>query len=402
MNIHPLFRCSLPLILVAGLVAQPGHSSAPGSPSSGSIPTNPTLGGASNSPYPNSSRSNYPDQSAQPMYLSGKVVMEDGTPPPEPVVIQLLCQIHPRSIAYTDAKGYFSANVSDKLGSAVMTDASDPFGAGAGRTSLASDSQGSSSRDLMGCSVAASLAGFRSTSVELGARQSPMDNPNIGTLFLHRLANVEGLTISATSALAPKDAKKALEKARNDELKSKWPEAEKELQKAVAIYPKYAAAWLELGNVQLRQKAPDAARKSYAAAMDADPKFVSPILQLASMAAADQKWPEVAEETDRLLRLNPVDFPQAWMYNALAYYNLKKLDLAEKSAREGLSRDPAHRYPANYRVLGMVLAEKHDYHGSTQNLRDYLHYAPAAPDSAEAQKQLDEIEKVIASEASKP
>jgi hypothetical protein len=53
-------------------------------------------------------------------------------------------------------------------------------------------------------------------------------------------------------------------------------------------------------------------------------------------------------------------------------------------------------------VLGMVLAEKHDYHGSTQNLRDYLHYAPAAPDSAEAQKQLDEIEKVIASEASKP
>jgi tetratricopeptide (TPR) repeat protein len=402
MHIDLLFRWSLLLALAVNLIAQPGHPTAPGLPTSPTAPTNPGPGNT-NSPFPGSSRSTYPDQSALPLYLSGKVVMEDGTPPPEPVVIHLLCKANPRPVAYTDSKGYFSANVTDKIGNAVMADASDPYGAS--HTALpsggTSGSSGLGARDLLGCVLEASLAGFRSTSIDLGVHQA-LDNPDVGTLFLHRLANVEGLTISATSALAPKDAKKALEKARNDELKAKWPEAEKELQKAVTIYPKYAAAWLELGNVQQKEGQRDAARKSYGQASAADPKFVSPLMQLALMDGSDQKWADVADETDRLLRLNPVDFPQAWTYNALANYNLKRMELAEKSAREGLSRDSAHHFPTNSHVLGLVLAQKHDYPGSVQNLRDYLHYAPDAPDSAEVKKELAEMEKAIAPEPSKP
>lgn len=338
-----------------------------------------------------------------PLYLSGKVVMEDGTAPPEPVVIQLLCKVAPRPVAYTDSKGFFSANLSDRIGNTLIADASDPYG-GASRIDSPTNTNGGgagiTARDLLGCTLEASLAGFRSNSIDLGMHQS-LDNPNVGTLFLRRLANVEGLTISATSGLAPKEARKALEKARNDELKSKWADAHKELEKAVTIYPKYAAAWLELGNVQQKEGDLDAARESYEKALAADAKFVSPILQLALMAARAQKWQDVADDTDRLLRLNPVDFPQAWTFNALANYNLNKLEQAEKSAREGLSRDAAHHFPANSHVLGLVLAQKRDYPGSVQYLRDYLHYSPDAPDSAEVKKKLDEIEKASA-EAAKP
>ena len=39
-----------------------------------------------------------------------------------------------------------------------------------------------------------------------------MDNPDIGTIILHRLGKVDGLTVSVVSALAPKDARKAYEK----------------------------------------------------------------------------------------------------------------------------------------------------------------------------------------------
>ena len=36
------------------------------------------------------------------------------------------------------------------------------------------------------------------------------ETTDIGRLVLHRMGQVEGLTISATSAMAPKDAQKAL------------------------------------------------------------------------------------------------------------------------------------------------------------------------------------------------
>src|SRR5271170_7998679 len=187
------FRWALPLALAVNLFAQAGHPTAPTSPTSPNTTSNPGMG-TTNSRLPSSSNPNYPDQFAQPLYLSGKVVMEDGTPPPEPVVIRLHCQAYPRPIAYTDAKGYFSANVSDKIGNQLLADASDPFGAAsvsgapAGANPVGSSNIGA--RDLMGCTVEASLAGFRSSSIEVGMHQA-LDNSNIGTLFLRRMANVE-------------------------------------------------------------------------------------------------------------------------------------------------------------------------------------------------------------------
>ena len=41
---------------------------------------------------------------------------------------------------------------------------------------------------------------------------STFESADIGRLVLHRMGQVEGLTISATSAMAPKDAQKAYEK----------------------------------------------------------------------------------------------------------------------------------------------------------------------------------------------
>jgi protein O-GlcNAc transferase len=184
-------------------------------------------------------------------------------------------------------------------------------------------------------------------------------------------------------------------------MKQKWPDAEKEFQKAVTIYPKYAAAWLELGNIQGMQKNIEAARNSYSQALAADPKFVSPYLQLASLSAGEQKWQDVVDSTDRLLHLNPVDFPQAWMFNALANYYLGKKDEAEKSAREGISHDPAHRYPRMNYLLGVLLSQKREFGPAADSIRDYLKYAPNATDADQIRKQLAEVEKAAAPEAQK-
>ncbi|MDQ2944530.1 MAG: tetratricopeptide repeat protein [Acidobacteriota bacterium] len=398
------------LALSATLFAQTAGSSAgAGNRGTPTVPTSPTPNTTTRQPgnIPTQNTQS-PDFMQRPLYVSGKVSLDDGTAPPESVVMQLVCNASPRSVGYTDSKGRFSIDLGNRNNSAIFADASQSGaggfdGGGIGRnTSLGQTQSGGrgSETALLGCDLQASLPGFRSDSVNLGSRRA-LDNPEVGTLVLHRLSNVQGLTISATSALAPKDAKKAFDKGFSEIRKSKWENAERELTKATEIYPKYAAAWYQLGVAQQAQQNIEGARKSYAQALAADSKFVSPYQQLAVIAAHDSNWKEVASETDHLLKLNPVDFPQAWFYNALANYHLQNLDIAEKSARQGLDSDSAHHIPKLDHLLGVVLAQKQDYAGAAEHMRNYLTRSPTAGDVELVKKQLAEIEKVTAAQATK-
>ncbi|HYP13110.1 MAG TPA: tetratricopeptide repeat protein, partial [Bryobacteraceae bacterium] len=203
--------------------------------------------------------------------LSGKVMLDSGTPPPDPVVIERVCGGHVKPEGYTDSKGRFSFQLGQN--SALMADASvgsDPSDfSRSGMDSFGRNNRGVSERDLVGCEIRASLAGFRSTVVPLAGRRS-LDNPDIGTLVLQRLAKVDGFTFSATTGMAPKDAVKAYDKGRNAVKKKKNEEAELSLRKAVEIYPKYALAWYELGTVLLQQSKVDDARNAFNEAIKAD------------------------------------------------------------------------------------------------------------------------------------
>jgi len=337
----------------------------------------------------------------RPIFLSGKVVLDDGTPPPDSVVIERVCNGIARPEAYTDSKGRFSFQLGQNMN--VMPDASvgssaDSGGFGGMSRTQPGGGSGLSERDLMGCELRANLPGFRSEVVNLAGRRV-MDNPDVGTIILKRLANVEGMTISATTALAPKDARKSFDKAKENVKKQKWAEARKELEKAVTVYPKYAAAWHQLGLVHEKNNDLDAARKAYTEALSADAKFISPYMQLAQMAVKEAKWQDVADTTSRVVKLNPFNFPQAYFYNAVANYTLQKLDAAEASAREALKIDPEHRIAKTSHLLGVILAQKNDYTGAAEQMENYLKFAPQANDAGQVRKQLEESRKFTGSPA---
>jgi tetratricopeptide (TPR) repeat protein len=397
MTVQSFLRSSFILALSIGVFGQTPKPPVPIGAGGSPTPTLPPRPGSTPTTMPgNTDPSTNPNLIQRPILLVGKVTMDDGTPPPDSVTVQLVCRANPRSIAYTDSKGGFSADLGSRTNSAVMMDATESWnGSMNPGTSRSGSGGGISERDLIGCTVQASLPGFRSDSVNLGSHKS-LDNPDIGIIILHRLGNVEGLTISATSRMAPKDAQKAFDKGRNEVRKEKLESGQREFEKAVAVYPKYATAWFELGLVQEELKNQEAARKSYAQALAADSKFVSPLLSLAAMSMREQKWQEAADYSGHLLQLNPLDFPQAWYFNSVANYYLKKMDLAEKSAREGISRDTIHKYAKMNQVLGIVLAQKQDFAGAVEQLRAYLQYAPTAPDADQVKKQIAEVQKFIA------
>jgi Tfp pilus assembly protein PilF len=211
-----------------------------------------------------------------------------------------------------------------------------------------------------------------------------------------RLANVEGFTFSATSGMAPKDAKKAFEKSRDLLKKKKLAEAQKELEKATSLYPKYAIAWYDLGRVYEAQNQVEPARKAFESSIEADPKYVNPYLNLSGIFAKEGNWEKTAEFTTKALKLNPFEYPTMYFYNAVANLNLEKLDEAEKSAREARKLDAKNRIPKIDHVLGIVLAQKRDLPGAKDSLSAYLKASPNAGDADQVKKQLEQIDKLIA------
>ncbi len=347
------------------------------------------------------------------MYVSGRVMMDDGTPPPGSVTIVRVCNGVTRAMGYTSTKGDFSFdmnhadNAFQDASTPGVTSMSDPTSTRAslddplssmrsnmGTTGgMSSGGMGSSSA-LMGCELRAQLSGYRSSAVQLAQRRA-MDDPDIGVIIMHRMGKDEGSTVSMTSMMAPKDAKKAYEKGLDALKKKKAEDAEKEFQKAVASYPKYADAWFRLGMLQLDQKNVEAARTSFTQAIAADPKLVTPYVEMAILDARDAKWKEVADSTGKAIRLDPVDFPVAYYFDALANYNVQNYEAAEKSARQLQKLDTQHRYPLADRILASVLADRKDYSGAAQQMRNYLKFAGTNKDADEVRGQLQQLEKLI-------
>jgi tetratricopeptide (TPR) repeat protein len=176
----------------------------------------------------------------------------------------------------------------------------------------------------------------------------------------------------------------------------KYAEAEKSLGAAVAAYSKYAEAWFQLGRAFQRTERTAEARDAFHKALEADSNYVGPYIGLAQVAAAEQKWQEAADLSERGVTLDPLDFPEGFYVNAVANYNLQNLDHAERSARKALRLDPLHQLPGSHLILAYILERRKDVAGELEHLRAYLKYAPDGPSAARARTRLGELEKTAA------
>ena len=339
-----------------------------------------------------------------PVSISGRVMVDDGAPPPETVVIERVCSGNARAEGYTDRKGYFSIDLGADRGG--WQDASsggnfndiETHSPGQSQVSPGLGGATMSLQRYINCDLRANLPGYRSQVVSL-AKHGVMDNSDIGTIFLHRLGNVEGRIISTISLAAPKNARKAFEKGSDLARRNKLDDAMKNYRKAVDVYPKYAAAWLELGKLQAAKGQADTAHQSFDAAVQADPKYLNPYLELSRLALGAKNWRELADVSGRAVKLDPFDYPQEFFFNSVANYNLQNLDAAEKSAREAEKLDTQHHYPQASHLLGVILAQRQDYTGAAGEMRNYLKFAPGAADAGTVRAQLEQLEKLSAQNA---
>lgn len=346
----------------------------------------------------------YSKLSQRPIFISGTVMLSDGTLLTDRAKIERVCNARVIVESETDKKGNFNFELGHSL---ELPDSSAGFDPTIRGNNPMSSSRNIASRmstadgRLWGCELRASLAGFRSDVIQLGDIQY-MDNPNVGTIVLHRLAKVDGLTISVVSALAPKEARKAYEKGREAEFKSNLEEARKDFEKAVHVYPQYSVAWFELGRIDQQGGRLEDARKSYQQAIAAEPKFISPHEQLSWMALREEKWPDLVDLTGQWLHLDPLNSSDAYYLSSIGNLQMRHFDVAEKAAREVIRMDPGKKNMRARYILGLVLATQHDFTAAAEAIHSYLDATPDGKDRAAVQKQLEQIQQAAQQKSEHP
>jgi tetratricopeptide (TPR) repeat protein len=201
------------------------------------------------------------------------------------------------------------------------------------------------------------------------------------------------LAVSATTEMAPTNARKAYEKGLAAVKVQDWDAAGRELTRAVKDYPKFAVAWFELGRALEKRGDTAGALQAWQEAVKADSKYLLPYEKLATYADRKEQWDEAAKYSSAWIQLDPEDFPAAYLVNAIAQARLRRLDEAERAARAGLLIDQNRRMPRLSYVLGLILAEKHQYAESVAQFRDYVKYMPNAKDAEMVREQISKLEQ---------
>jgi len=324
--------------------------------------------------------------------------LPDGSELPERATIERICSTNNIRIeGYTDSKGRFGVQLG--LSQQLIPDASSTMfvegtqGFPTGTRNINGMSNASANDPNFDCELRARLPGYISSTVLLAGHKA-MDNPDVGTIILYPMSKVEGKAVSATSASASKEARKAFDKGASEAKKQRFDQAEKEFRRAVELHPKYAEAWLHLGKTYSARKQNTEARDAFTNAITADPNFVYPYEQLYQIAFEQAQWQELADTTDRLLRLNPYEFPAAFYFNGVANYQLHNWETAEKSLNQAIRADLRDGNPKTRYVLGLVLIQKKQYALALENFTTFTTIAPNDPQVTKARTLMNEIAKL--------
>ncbi|MGA3099065.1 MAG: tetratricopeptide repeat protein [Bryobacteraceae bacterium] len=199
--------------------------------------------------------------------------------------------------------------------------------------------------------------------------------------------------VALMAQTGPAEARGAFDEAQRAAQQNRTADAILGYQRAVSLDPRFAEAWFRLGELQLNSHDREAARKSLEAAIEADPDYAPPYALLATLQHDAGDWKGLLASTDRLIAIDPGANRLNYLYNAVANYNLRHPEAAERSIREAIRLDPGHQYPESLRLLGEMLFQRGDYAGAAEQFRACLRFAKPGPEMDAVLARLSEMEK---------
>ena len=306
-------------------------------------------------------------------YFYGRLRLGNGQPPPDFAAIELLCLGRAFVTGFTDTEGRFAL---------LLQRGGPTFLNGQGIPALTRD-------QLAHCELRVSLPGFRSGRISLRAAAL---RPDIGTVVISPSGKASA-NEGEEPALTP-EVGKAWRKAAEALGNSKWDKARDGFQKVLSARRDSPRVWLALGMAEEGARDYSAALESYGKAVSMSPGYRAAYVRFASLASRLGEWDQAAQYSETALGLDPKGTPEAYALCALSNLKLKKLEVAESSARQGLRVDGFDDYPELHLVLAQTLAGRGAITECQSQLDQYLALVPDDAEAAEARKRIGVASKV--------
>jgi Tfp pilus assembly protein PilF len=308
--------------------------------------------------------------------VSGKVTMEDGSVPPFTVGIERVC---------SDLQGSGPGPITNKKGEFIWNMELDAFRSRA-------------------CWIRATHEGYISTSLDIsGINATSHDTTHTLPPLVLSKKVPDPYSIITKSEDIPFRARGPFDAAMKALDTPNYAEAATQLEAAVKASAKFTEAWHALGVIDERLNKPAEARDAYEHAIKADPKFVRPYITLARLCLKTKDWDCASKTAAQGLKADPKHvYPELYIHQAVAQYELKDLSGAQSSVEEAIKLDPLHHLPREEYVLGRILEAKGDANGAKEHMANYLKLDPAPPDVDLVKGHLDNLGKPEAAAVDPP
>jgi tetratricopeptide (TPR) repeat protein len=383
---------SFAVFLASPLLAQKGGSPSPKAPS-GPTPTQPS---ARVDSVPNG------PAVQNPPFVYGKLLTESGAALPESTSVELDCATQYVKAVHPELNGTFQFDLravqqtDEDMSAAVDPEDGEGVAIGPGNASTAPGVSAAFSY----CDLRISAPGYQPVSKFVDMRDGDIGGVNIGTLVLSPVFLEQSSEVSVNSLMVPKNARKEYEKGEKDLRRNDLRSATNHLEKAVADYKNFAAAWNDLGRIYMTTHQKDKAAQAFSNAIAADSGYVPPYLNLAELQIQNGQYADAASTAEKALGVHP-ELPSASFLEALADFKLNRFDAAEQNARQA-ERGPHQNIPQLHLLLANLLLRKNDFSGAAQEMRAYLKEFPNGQSVAEVKTRLPQVESLAAREAAQP
>ncbi len=199
--------------------------------------------------------------------------------------------------------------------------------------------------------------------------------------------------LATLNAAVPSEALKEFELGRKKLLDDKEVDVGiAHLEKAIALYPKFVAAYVLMGAARMESKQWEKAEAALRKAIEIDPKASEALFTLGEAFQRQQKYAEAEREFQNGLKLDPKS-PHGHLGLGRVYFAKGDLTKAGPEVAQALQLKPD--FAEAYLLAGNLFLRSRNAGSALQMFEQYLKLEPKGAHAAQTREMVEKIKKAM-------